>query len=100
MARLDVYPMPGNRPGFVVDVQTQFLDHLATRAVVPLIQRDRVPPPVKDLNPVFDVAGGAYVLVTQAIASVPAKELKTPVASLGNRHDDVTRALDILLIGF
>jgi len=30
----------------------------------------------------------------------PAKELRRPVASLDARHDEITRALDILLLGF
>ena len=39
-------------------------------------------------------------MLTQAIASIPAKELRRAVASLDGRHDEITRALDILLLGF
>ena len=43
---------------------------------------------------------GYYVLVTQAIATVPARALKPAVASLAEHRDRVTRALDLLLVGF
>jgi len=39
-------------------------------------------------------------MVTQAIASIPGRELKRSVASLNSQHNQITRALDILLLGF
>jgi len=39
-------------------------------------------------------------MVTQAIASIPGRELKRAVASLTEEHDRVIRALDTLLLGF
>ena len=100
MARLDVYPRPGrNRRGYVLDVQVSLLDSLATRVVVPLVLQAKAPPPIKDLNPVFDIAGAAYVMVTQALAAVPSKELRKAELSLDAHHDEILRALDILLVG-
>ena len=101
MARLDVYPMPGSAGrGYVIDVQAPVLNHLATRTVVPLVPAAQSPPPIRDLNPVFEIEGEPHVLVTQAIASIPARELRRSVASLDHCHDAVTRALDFLLTGF
>lgn len=101
MARLDVYPMPGGgRDGYVVDVQADLLSHLATRILVPLLSEDKAPRPITELNPVFEILGKRYVMVTQAIASIPGRELKRAIASLTDHHDRITRALDILLLGF
>jgi toxin CcdB len=101
MARLDVHPMPGKgRDGYVLDVQADLLSHLATRTVVPLLSEDSAPKPIRELNPVFELLGKRYVMVTQAIASIPGRELKRSVASLTDHHDRITRALDILLLGF
>jgi toxin CcdB len=101
MARLDVHPMPGKgRDGYVVDVQADLLFHLAARTVVPLLPEDRAPKPISDLNPVFEIRGKRHVMVTQAIASIPGRELKQAVASLTEHHDRITRPLDILLLGF
>jgi len=94
MARLDVHPMPGAAPvSYVLNVQADLLSHLATRTVVPL-------KPISDLNPIFEIEGKRHVMVTQAIASIPRRELKRTVASLAQDHDRVTRALDTLLVGF
>jgi toxin CcdB len=101
MARLDVYPMPGKASrGYVLDVQADLLSHLSTRAVVPLLPEKDAPKPISDLNPSFHIGGALYVMVTQAIASIPVRELKRSVASLAQEHDRVIRALDILLVGF
>jgi toxin CcdB len=100
MARLDVYPTPGKSGvGYVVDVQADILSGLATRVVVPLIPESALSIIAQDLNPVFVIEGARHVLLTQAIATVPRRELRHGVASLLEYRDIVLRALDILLTG-
>lgn len=67
---------------------------------MPLLPEARAPQPIGELNPVFDVDSRRHVLVTQAIAAVPGRELKQAVASLAEHRASITRALDILLVGF
>jgi len=98
MARLNVYQL-ANGPK-VVDVQAGLLDELATRVVVPLIPLVNAPPPITDLNPVFDIGGIEHVMQTQAIAGIPKRELRHPILSLDRHHDQITRALDVLLLGY
>lgn len=101
MARLDVHLIPGKgRDGYVLDVQADLLSHLTTRTVVPLLPEDAAPKPISDLNPVFEIRGKRHVMVTQAIASIPGRELKRSVLSLTDQHDVIIRALDTLLLGF
>ncbi len=100
MARFDVHPMPGGSGGYVLDVQADLLSHLSTRIVVPLLPEAAVPRPISELNPVYDIGGARHVLVTQALASVPGRELKRPVSGLAEHRDSITRALDVLLTGF
>ena len=100
MPRLDIHPMPGRGVGYVVDVQASLLSHLTTRVVVPLLPEEKAPPPISELNPVFEIMGVRHVLVTQALSAVTCRELKRPVASLEAERDSITRALDLLLIGF
>jgi len=101
MGRLDVHPMPGKGgEGYVVDVQAKLLSHLMTRTVVPLVPKDSASKPINELNPVFEIHGKRHVLVTQAIVSILGRELKRAVASLTEHHDRITRAPDILLLGF
>ena len=99
MARYDVYPMPRGGPGVLLDVQANLLDQLRTRTMVPLVPRDGAPPAIRGLNPVFSIGGVAYVMLTQAIATVPVKELGPPIASLQGEADVVMRALDVLFSG-
>jgi toxin CcdB len=99
MARLDCYRMPGGGEGYVLDVQASLLDHLNTRTVVPLVPQHSAPPPIRELNPIFDIFGEPYVMLTQALATVALRELKKPQASLAEQRAAVTRALDLLLLG-
>jgi hypothetical protein len=49
------------------------------------------PTPIGELSPVVGIDGEPHVMVTQAIAGIPAKELRCKIAS---------RAPDIQLLGF
>ena len=100
MARHDVHPMPGKGDGYVLDVQAELLSHLDTRVVVPLLPEDTAPPPISELNPVVEVKGKRHVMVTQALSAVPSRELERAVGSLDAQHDVITKALDLLLVGF
>jgi hypothetical protein len=46
-----------------------------------------------------DIEGRTHVMATQDRSAVPGKELRTPVASLASRADEITRALDLLVHG-
>lgn len=92
--------MPHGGPGWLLDVQADLLQALNARTVVPLLPMAGSPSPIRGLNPVFLIAGVEAVMVTQAIATLPRAELKAAVASLDREHDQVARALDLLLTGF
>jgi toxin CcdB len=93
--------MPGqNAQGYVVDIQSDFLADLRTRVVVPLVPSKSVPPPIRDLNPVIQLGLEPHVFLTQSLSSIPVKELRRPVGSVRDQHDVITRALDLLLVGF
>ena len=101
MGRYDVYPAPGQGgAGYVLDVQADLLQGLSTRVVVPLLPAEAAPRPARGLSPAFDIDGQPHLMLTQFIAAVPTKELRTAVLSLDTRSDDIMRALDMLLIGF
>lgn len=101
MARLDVYSRPaGSESQFLLEVQADLLWRLATRAVVPLVSANTFRAIIPELNPVFEVNGERVVMLTQAIATVPSRDLRNRVANLISARDAVVRALDILLVGF
>jgi toxin CcdB len=100
MARLDVYRLRGSKERLVVDVQSDWLSHLSTRTVVPLMADGEIGDPITDLNPKFDLGADTFVLFPQLIASVPKSDLKQRITSLSPSHDVILRALDVLFTGF
>lgn len=97
MARFDVY---AHEVGALLDVQSDLLDALNTRLVVPLMQLDAAPQPAKRLNPVFDIDGVQMVMVTQFMAAVPQTQLRDRQTNLSDAADEITAAIDMLLQGF
>lgn len=99
MARFDVYKN-NHGTGLLLDVQTDLLSGLNSRAVVPLLKRNESPKPAKYLNPCFDIEGTEFVMVTQFLASIPETELSTFVAQLNSQHQEISGALGMLFTGF
>lgn len=105
MARFDVYCNSGPHAGdvpYLLDVQSDLLQELNTRVVVPLRRRDRFPAgQLPDrLTPVFEIEGIACFLETPKLAAVPLRLLKTPVGSLADNWAAITGALDFLFQGY
>jgi toxin CcdB len=94
-----VYESPDGA-GYVVDIQADLLDMLQTRIVVPLLPIDLAPTPAKRMNPVFEIEGTSYVLVTQYLATVPQSMLKTAVGDLREEAAMIVDAIDFVLQGF
>jgi toxin CcdB len=104
MARFDVYahPDPGlrTRTPFLLDVQNSYIDPLESRVVIPLRDATLFRVRMRDLNPMFEIAGKAVVLDSAAIAAFPAGELRRPVTDLVAQRDEIVAAMDTLFGGF
>ncbi|UZK68560.1 CcdB family protein [Sphingomonas sp. S1-29] len=98
MARLDVFELSDGLR--VLDCQSEELDYLTTRFIVPLVPLADAPKPAARLNPVFDIAGEPHMMVTQFAATMPTRDLTNLVGSLGNEHFVVIAALDMLISGY
>lgn len=100
MARFDVYPHPEvamrSTTPFLLDVQNNFIDRVASRVVIPMRDSAAFGPRMRDLNPLFEIAGKEVVLDTAALAAFPASGLKQPLASLSAQREDIVSALDTL----
>jgi len=104
MAQFDVYanPNPATRKliPYLLDVQADLLDSLATRVVVPLILTDQMGKAAKQLNPQFKIKGIAVTLSTPELAGVDNRALGEKIASLKAKRDEIIAALDLLFTGF
>jgi len=104
VARFDVLRNPSRRSRqrvpYLLDVQADLLESLATRLVVPLVAPADFGPPVERLNPVFRVGGRNYVMATAEMAAVPRKSLGGRAGTLEGHATEVLAAIDFLISGF
>ena len=96
MSRFDVYRRADT---YLLDCQSDYLNHLDTRFVVPLLPEGEVPQ-VHRLNPVLHVEGERLVMATQLGSPIPAYQLRDRVVSLADEHDRIMNAFDMLLTGY
>jgi len=104
MAQFDVYRNPaavGARDiPYLLDVQSDLLDGLATRVFIPLAHPDAVAgKPTDILNPVLTVEGKTCILLTQELAGIPVKPFRRPIANLAAERAAILRALDFVVSG-
>ena len=99
MAKYDVFALKKGG-SLVLDVQTDLLQVLKTRAVLPLMPEGKAPKPARHLNPVFEISGKEYVMVTQLVSTVSISELGPLKANLEPHFAEITAALDMLFQEF
>ena len=104
MAQFDIHrnASAGERSDFpyLLDIQSDFLDRLRTRLVVPLMPLERFGTPIERLNPVFEVDGGPHVAVFTELAGVSDSLLGEAVGSAAARRDEIVAAVDFMIRGF
>lgn len=103
MAQFDVY-LNTNADSckaipYLLDVQADLLDTLATRVVVPLVLADEMGLAAKYLNPQFKIKGVVVVMSSAELAGISIRSLGDKVASLKNKRDEIIAALDLLFTG-
>ncbi len=104
MAQFDVYrnanPASRARVPYLLDVQSDLIDTLSTRVVVPLCKPEVLRGKLAErLNPVFEVEGRKMVLLAPELAGVSRKALGETVANLAHRRDSIIAALDLVITG-
>ena len=101
MARFDVYANTGGHADttpYLLDVQSDLLDGLDSRVVIPLRSLAHFPKirlPAR-LTPVLTIEGTDCLLETPKMGAVPLRALKSPVTSLAHAQEQITAALDFL----
>ena len=94
---------PRTKSGFplLVDVQTDLLEDLQTRVVIPLT-RAAAPTrnPMNQLTPLIAYEGEHYLLMTPLLAGVSRSDLGSEAGSLLVNSGVVPAAMDFLLVGF
>lgn len=104
MAQFDVYrnvnPASRTRIPYLLDVQSDLLDPLATRVVVPLCKPEVLKGRLAErLNPVFEVEGRKVAMLTPELAGVSRKMLGDKIDNLSGERMAIIAALDLLIAG-
>jgi len=85
----------------LVDVQSDLLETLNTRVVIPLTKSPGLmKKPVSHLTPEISFDGDKYVLMTPQLAGISRTELGSVAGSLAEERQTILAALDFLLTGF
>ena len=86
---------------YLLDVQSNFLESLETRIVIPLsllsLFQNRE---IAKLTPTFKIEGKDYLLLTPQMASINRKQLGSQVSDLSNKHHEILSSIDFLITGF
>jgi len=104
MAQFDVHRNPNAatraRIPYLLDVQSDLLDPLATRVVVPLCKPEVLSgKPAERLNPAFEIEGRKMFMLTPELAGVPRKALGERITNLAAERAAIIAALDLVLTG-
>lgn len=104
MAQFTVYrnknPSTLSAVPYLLDIQSDLLEDLDTRVVVPLSPvgavRGRV---IRTLTPVLEVEGEPFVMWTPQMAGVSRNELGAPIARIEQQRFAIIAAIDLLVTG-
>lgn len=94
---------PASRTRFplLLDVQSDLLEPLATRVVVPLTPAGAAQTrAMQKLTPALKFDGKDYLMLTPQIAGIPARELGAIAGNLSIDRNSIVAAIDFLLAGF
>jgi len=85
----------------LVDVQSDLLEDLQTRAVIPLTKAAVLTrKPLTHVMPALPFDGEDYVLMTPQLAGIARSDLGALAGSLADQRQVILAAMDFLLTGF
>ena len=104
MSQFTLYRNPdkatANTYPFFVDVQSDLLENLNTRLVIPLTPVELIEKNAPShLCPIIHLDEGDFVTLTQQTTSVPTKILIEPTHDLSTFRDEIIAAIDFLITG-
>ena len=84
----------------LLDVQSQLLDSLQTRLVVPLAPASQYKgKAMTTLRPSFELDQESYVMLTPQMAGIARTEMGVEVADLSHHRQSIISAIDFLIAG-
>ena len=101
MAQFTVYrnknPRTKSTVPLLVDAQSDLLEDLETRVVIPLTRAPALArKPLAELTPVLRFDGEDFVLLTPQLAGIARTELGAPIGTLTNERQTIIAAMQFL----
>lgn len=85
----------------LVDVQSDLLEQLNSRVVIPLTKAAGLTKkPLSHLTPALSFDGDTYLLMTPQIAGIARADLGPQAGTLSDQREKIVAAVDFLLTGF
>ncbi|WP_416139910.1 CcdB family protein [Halomonas sp. HK25] len=85
---------------YLLDIQSDLLDELRTTVVVPFSPATQAESMrMTHLNPIIEIDGERYILMTQELAGIERKRLGKVACDLSRYRDPVVAAVDFLITG-
>ena len=97
MAQFDVFRT--GHGDIVIDCQADQWSAYNTRFVGLLLPEDPKVPRVERLNPLLDIDGEPYVMMTEFAAALPTRQLSRKILSFAEYDVRIKSALDMLIHG-
>ena len=86
---------------YLIDVQTSLLDSLETKLVIPLsLKKNFENKIIKNLNPIIEINGKEYIVLTQQLAAIPKKLIGDLVENNSVKRQEILSSIDFLVTGF
>ena len=99
MKRFDVYQVdPDATKQLVCIVQSEFVDGLNTKIVIPLLPRNLFKT-VSKLNLTIMLNGQGYILATNEMAAIRHSDFHKKIGSLEAYHHEIISAIDFIFNG-
>ena len=104
MSQFDVYanqnPATKRAIPYLLDIQTDLLNSLTTRVVIPLYTVSAMGKTAKHLNIQFSVKRTTVIMSTAELAGVALNSLGDKVCSLKEHRNEIIAAIYFLVTGF
>ena len=104
MAQFDVFinpnPVTKRAIPYLLDIQTDLLNSLTTRVVIPLYTVSAMGKAAKHLNIQFSIKRTTVIMSTAELAGVTVNSLGEKVCSLNEHRNEIIAAIDFLVTGF
>lgn len=103
MAQFDVYRNPNidTHPSvpYLLDIQSELLESLSTRIVIPMVLVSEAGRTLKELNPGVKIESLDVVLSIPELAGLPVQFLGEKVTNLKHLRSEIISAIDFLITG-